>query len=256
MEIVIIGTGNVATVMGKKILGAGHKILQVAGRNVAATKILGETLGAEDIVLGRGINQTADVYIIAVTDRSIAEITEQFQLKENIVAHTAGSVSKDVLKRVSENYGVFYPLQTLRKEEQSLPEIPILYDGNNDHTKNKLHSLAISISPLHTAYANDESRLKMHVAAVIVNNFSNHLYTLTANYCNREKIDFRQLYPLIRETANRINAISPYESQTGPALRNDKETIGKHLLLLENYPELKQVYTFLTESIIKSHKDS
>jgi len=176
------------------------------------------------------------------------------QLPRKVVAHTAASVSKDVLKNVSDHYGVFYPLQSLHKEDFDLPEAPIFFDGSDEITKKKLESLANSISPQHVSQAGDDARLKLHVAAVFVNNFTNHLYSLAEDYCKKEGIDFKELLPLIEETATRIKDISPSKSQTGPAARNDEETIQKHLELLKTYPELRKVYEFLTSSI-KSFKD-
>jgi predicted short-subunit dehydrogenase-like oxidoreductase (DUF2520 family) len=166
-----------------------------------------------------------------------------------VVVHTAASVSKDILKTVTDHYGVFYPLQSLHKEDSDLPETPIFFDGSDEMTRKKLEALANSISPQHVTQASDDARSKLHVAAVFVNNFTNHLYALAENYCRKEGIDFRELVPLIEETASRIKAISPSRSQTGPAVRNDEETMEKHLAILNSYPDLKKVYEFLSASI-------
>ena len=115
--------------------------------------------------------------------------------------------------------------------------------------KKKLEALANSISPRHVRQADDDARLKLHVAAVVVNNFSNHLYALIENYCKSEGLEFKELLPLIEETVSRLKDTSPSMTQTGPAIRHDKETIQKHLALLESHPQLKKVYEFLTESI-------
>jgi predicted short-subunit dehydrogenase-like oxidoreductase (DUF2520 family) len=97
--------------------------------------------------------------------------------------------------------------------------------------------------------ADDKERLKLHVAAVIVSNFSNHLYKLAEDYCKKEGLDFKQLLPLIEETAQRLKTISPSNSQTGPAIRHDRATIEQHLNLLEKYPQLKKIYEVMTQSI-------
>ena len=109
--------------------------------------------------------------------------------------------------------------------------------------------MANSISPQHVIQAGDDTRLKLHVAAVFVNNFTNHLYALAEDYCKKEGIDFKELFPLIEETASRLKTISPSKLQTGPAIRNDEETIQKHLVLLASHPQMKKVYEFLTASI-------
>jgi predicted short-subunit dehydrogenase-like oxidoreductase (DUF2520 family) len=176
-------------------------------------------------------------------------VIADLKLPGKVVAHTAASVSKHVLKDVSNHYGVFYPLQSLRKEMPGLPDVPIFFDGSDEITNNTLNSLARSISPDQVKKSDDDDRSKLHVAAVVVSNFPNYLYVLAEEYCKKEKIDFRLLQPLIVETAQRIQAVSPSEVQTGPAIRHDEATINKHLQLLKSHPELKEVYTFLSKAI-------
>ncbi len=115
-----------------------------------------------------------------------------------------------------------------------------------------LEKLAQSIAMEKVNEAGDDARMKLHVAAVIVNNFTNHLYSLAEEYCKKEGLAFKQLVPLIEETALRIKTVSPKQSQTGPAIRQDKETLLKHLELLKDHPQLKSIYLLLTESIQQS----
>ncbi len=249
MEIVIIGTGNVASVLGRKFKAAGHHILQVVGRNSKAASALAYAWDTVSTNYNSPISREADVYIIAVADDAIDDIADNIKLPGKVVAHTAASVPKEVLKKMTSHYGVFYPLQSLRKEMTSLPAIPIFFDGSDDITRKKLGRLAHSIAEEKVAEAGDDTRLKLHVAAVVVSNFTNHLYKLAADYCRKEGLDFKQLLPLIEETALRIKEIPPAAAQTGPAIRHDKETIQKHLALLKDYPQLKNIYLLLTESI-------
>ncbi|MBS1761232.1 MAG: DUF2520 domain-containing protein [Bacteroidetes bacterium] len=249
MEIVIIGTGNVASVLGRKFKDAGHKILQVVGRDSMAASELAYNWDTVSTNYFSQINKNADVYIIAVSDNAIASVISELKLPGKVVAHTAASVPKEILKDVSNHFGVFYPLQSLRKEMMSLPDIPIFVDGNDAKAKNTLDSLAHSIANEKVAIAGDDARLKLHVAAVVVSNFTNHLYKLAEDYCKREGLDFKQLLPLIAETALRLKEVSPAEAQTGPAIRHDEETIHRHIELLKNFPQLKKIYELMTGSI-------
>ncbi len=249
MEIVIIGTGNTATVLGKSLRQAGHTMVQVLGRDESAAKSLAQEFNAPawgDLTTPL---KEGDVVIIAVSDSAIAPVANalRFPVKA-IVVHTAASVSRDVLKEKATNYGVFYPLQSLKKELAALPEIPIVIDASNEDTLAKLEALAKTITP-HVHKANDSERLRLHLAAVMVNNFTNHLYTLVEDYCIKEGFEFSRLLPLVQETASRLNGISPASAQTGPAVRNDAITIQKHLALLDNYLQLKEMYRLFTESI-------
>jgi len=249
MNIVIIGSGNVAAVLGRKFKSAGHSIVQIYSRNAAAASELAYEWDTESTNYKILINKQADVYIIAVADDAIDDVVDELRLPGRVVAHTAASVPKEILKTVTEHYGVFYPLQRLRKEMSSLPDVPIFFDGSDAKAKQVLEQLAHSISPERVAEAGDDTRLKIHVAAVVVSNFVNHLYALAEEYCQKEGLDFKQLLPLIEETASRLKEASSREAQTGPAFRNDSETIHKHLELLKAHPQLKNIYILLTESI-------
>lgn len=249
MDIVIIGSGNVAAVLGRKFKTAGHRILQVYSRNASAASELAYEWDTESTNYKSLINLNADVYIIAINDDAIPAVVTGLYLPGKVVAHTAASVPMEVLKEVTGHYGVFYPLQSLRKEMKELPDIPVFYDGHDETAQRRLESLARSISPQHVGQAGDDARSKLHVAAVVVSNFTNHLYKLAEDYCRKEGLDFSQLRPLIEETATRLRTVSPADAQTGPALRHDAETIQKHLALLNAHPNLKNIYLLLTESI-------
>ena len=249
MDIVIIGSGNVAAVLGRKFKEAGHSILQIYSRNASEGSKLAYEWDTESTTYKSMINANAEVYIFAVNDDAIVDVAQNLQLPGKVVAHTAASVEKDILKNISKHYGVFYPLQTLRKDMIEIPVVPVFVDGNDEKSKTTLEKLARSISGENIIAAGDDARLKLHVAAVVVSNFVNHLYVLAEDYCKKEGLNFKQLIPLLEETALSKERISPSAAQTGPALRHDSETIQKHLELLKSHPQLKNIYMVLTESI-------
>lgn len=251
MDIVIIGTGNTATVLGRKLKAAGHNIVQVFGRDTSTASQLAYELDTESTNYWNVVNRSADIYILAVSDIAIEEIIKEMQWPDKTIVHTAASVSKNILKSATSHFGVLYPLQSLKKETGYLPNIPVIIDASDPATLKRLETLALSISDI-VIEAGDDQRLKLHLAAVLCNNFVNHLYALTERYCKMEGLDFQLLLPLIKETAARIESMSPSESQTGPALRNDRTTIEKHLHLLDKHPELKAIYQLFTGSIYNS----
>jgi len=250
MRAVLIGAGNVGTVFGRLMQQRGHQIIQVVSRNLNSAHLLAAELGCAAANDPAILDTTADIYIVAMADAALNEIQETYFLGDKLIVHTAGAVSKDILQKVSTNYGVLYPLQSLRKETPSLQqEIPLLVDGNSPECLSRIESFARSLSPLVTR-VEDAQRLKLHVAAVIVNNFTNHLYTLAAGYCKEEGLDFTMLQPLIEETALRVRFHPPASVQTGPAIRKDIVTLDKHLRLLTPHGVLKKVYLRMTDSIM------
>jgi predicted short-subunit dehydrogenase-like oxidoreductase (DUF2520 family) len=250
MNIVFIGSGNVTAILGRKFVAAGHKIAQIYSRNASAASELAYEWDSESTNYISMIVKHADVYIISVSDASIASLAKELHLQGKVVAHTAGAVSKDVLQTVTEDYGIFYPLQTLRKESPHLPDTPIFVDAATEKAKLVLDSLAASISHNHEVHhATELQREKLHVTAVVVNNLVNHLYTLVEAFCKAEGVDFKQLLPLIQETTERVNSSSPALVQTGPAIRHDEVTLNKHMALLNNYPQLQKIYKTISDSI-------
>ncbi len=247
MDVAIIGSGNVATVLGR-LIAKTHRIVHVCSRNPEHAAILAREFECTHSDLENISQVSADIYLIAVSDAALENLAS-FHVHDKLVVHTAGSVSIDVLKNVSHNYGIIYPLQSLRKEMAVVPQIPLLADGNTADNFYAIEAFAKTIST-DVKRADDEQRLKLHTAAVIVSNFTNHLYSMAEEFCNKEHVDFDLLKPLILETALRIQHESPGKLQTGPAIRKDIQTLDKHLRLLSNYPKLRTTYLRLTDSIM------
>ncbi len=142
-------------------------------------------------------------------------MANDLRLPGKIVAHTAAAVKMEVLKEVTENYGVFYPLQSLRKEQEQIPEIPIYIEGVNEQTNNVLNKLARSVYKEACFNADFDKRTKLHIAAVLVNNFSNHIFSLAETYCRKEGIEFTELLPLIDNTFYRLHDAAPQHCKQG-----------------------------------------
>ncbi len=250
MNIVIIGSGNVAAVLGRKFVAAGHQIVQVMSRNAVAASELAYEWNTESANYLSLINKEADVYIVAVADNAIEDVVSDLRLHGKVVAHTAAAVPMNILQKTTDDYGVFYPLQSLRKEQNPIPEIPIYVEAASEKAKLVLNKLAQAIHGKTTFIADIDKRTKLHIAAVLTNNFTNYIFSLAENFCKKEGIEFAELLPLIENTFSRLHENSPSELQTGPAIRGDMETIKKHLSVLEHYPQLSKLYQFLTESIL------
>ena len=253
MKVVIVGSGNVGTVLGKIIKKAGHDIVQVLSQNFQHAKVLADILECEAGDYTKRPFKNADLYLFAVIDNALHHLDHHVYLENILAVHTAGSVSKDVLNNVSDRYGVIYPLQSLNKNLNHLPEIPLLIDGSSTDVLTELNEFAKSLSK-DVLIVNDDERLKFHIAAVFVSNFTNHLYAMADDFCTQENIDFKKLLPLIEETAARIKDYPAKDVQTGPAIRQDVYTLGKHLKMLSADPDLKYIYLKLSESILKLHQ--
>lgn len=252
MKVIMLGSGNTATVLCELIANAGHEIIQVVSRNEEHAKQLADTYEANATSLKMDHFDEADIYIIALHDAALDYIENIPALKGKFVVHTAGTISIDALKSCSDTYGVLYPLQSLSRYIDRIPEVPFLIDGNNPQVLQRISDFAKTLSSK-VVTANDTERLNYHISAVFVNNFTNHFYAMAELFCGNEGIDFNNLLPLIKETSERVGKISPFLTQTGPAIRNDTFTLNRHLEALSGNPDMKYLYLKLTESIMKFH---
>ena len=255
-SITIIGAGNVAFHLCKSFVKAGYNISQLYSRNANKALQLSKELSAEAINNLHDIKNNADIYIIAVKDDAIESIARKLNLDNKIVAHTSGSIPLEILKQASSKNGIFYPLQTFKDKntEIDFSNLPICITSDNEEVKKTLHLLAASISK-EVYFIDEEQRLPLHIAAVFANNFSNYLLSISEDILNKEKLPFRLLLPLITSTLNKIKEHSPKNLQTGPAIRNDQETIKRHLNYLNQFNAYREVYKLITNNLLKQKKN-
>jgi predicted short-subunit dehydrogenase-like oxidoreductase (DUF2520 family) len=248
VKVVILGGGNVALHLTTQLLKTKDaKVIQVYNRTIDNVKHL-----ENHISITNNISQLkdADIYIICVSDNAISNLSSKLNLKNKLVVHTSGSVSMNELQSDS-NKGVFYLLQSFSKNRQlEFSEIPICIEAEKDEDLILLEKLGNLISN-NLFFINSEQRKNLHVAAVFINNFVNHLYHIGNEICDNNKVPFEILQPLIQETAKKIIELSPLDAQTGPAKRNDTKTIEKHKAMLTTNQQ--EIYTLLTKSIYKTY---
>lgn len=252
IKITIIGYGNVA----QHLIHAFQKsddisIQQVFARNAEQNLHQNPEL---NFVSNWDQLIPADVFIIAVSDDSIAEVSAHLLLKNQLVVHTSGSVALEQISSQNRR-GVFYPLQTFTKGKTvDFKAIPICIETEFSADLEILKKLAQAISEkMHII--NSQQRRALHVAAVFVNNFTNHMYTLGSEICQENQVPFSILESLIAETASKITTLSPTEAQTGPAKRNDQQTISTHLDFLKGNEIRQNIYQLLTQSIQDNGKE-
>lgn len=245
IRVVILGYGNV----GRHLALAFHhakniELVQIYNRSDVKTS---EALKAVPFTFNLSTLLPADVYIIALHDDAISEFSKAVIVENALVAHTSGGVPLTKLSTRNKR-GVFYPLQTFtRGKTVNFKEIPICIEAEDSNDLKVLQKLGSSISE-NVVAIDSEARAKLHLAAVFVNNFVNHLYHVSEALLAENKLDFNLLKPLIKETAHKIEKLSTSEAQTGPARRNDRKTIEKHLNLLKESKH-KEIYKLLTKAI-------
>ncbi len=246
---VIIGTGNVARNLFDAFrTSVDVNVMQVMGRKKQALSYFNTTKTTSD---PKNI-AAADIYIIAINDDVLSTVDELFDVKDKFLVHCSGAMPVTILPAKARR-GSLYPLQTFTAGRKiSLREVPFCLEAEYQDDLYLLTSLASSISD-HVRHVTYHQRQALHLAAVFSNNFTNHLYSVAREICVEQNVPFELLHPLIKETAAKINQMTPEQAQTGPARRGDRKTQAMQLNLLKN-KEYRKLYRFFTKGISGAYR--
>lgn len=253
-KVSIIGTGNVATRFAHAFSSAGIEVVEIMGRTAETTIALAAAVRAKPQLEWANLQQHEGLFLLAVSDDAIGEVAQKLSQivgSRVIVAHCSGATSSLVLASHFQSYGIFYPLQSLSaNREVDWAEVPLCVYSLQAPLEDALFQLAKQLGPK-VYRIDDEQRADLHVAAVFINNFSNHLFGLAAEICAQKEVDFDVLRPLLKQTIAKLKHQSPAEAQTGPAWRGDMGTQARHLKALRPLPEhFSEVYRLLSAGIV------
>lgn len=251
---VVVGSGNVALNVVPALEKSGAiDVLAVVSPNIDHARALAALLhSAKAYASVDELDEhlPAELYLVAVKDDAIEKVVASSKPTPGVVwLHTSGSVPAVSMSDVTEDYGVFYPLQTFSKGvEVDLSKVPVFVEGNTPKALAMAHRLGEAISP-NVYEADGERRKRLHAAAVFACNFTNHLWVIADEILRRETgTDINVLRPLLEETLRKALEVRPSEAQTGPARRGDRGIIAGHAAMLTD--DEARLYTILSEHIL------
>ena len=247
-RVVIIGSGNVATSLAHGLAAHGE-VAQIYSRQLAHAQELATAIGCPDYTDDlNNLVPDADAYIIAVRDDVIADVIAAVPDNGALWIHTSGSKTIDLFAGRRSRYGVLWPMQSFTREMVvSLDDVHFFVEANNEAAMNDLLELGRMLSH-HVIEADSNRRLQLHVASVFSCNFANLMWTLAKEVLDEGGLPFDALKPLIRTTVDKLDKLSPAQSQTGPAIRHDKQVIDSHLAMLNG--DKHDIYDLLSQSIM------
>jgi putative pyrroline-5-carboxylate reductase len=254
--IVFIGAGNLATNLAKALYYKGFRIVQVYSRTEESARALAEQVEAGYTTDLQEISKEARLYIVSLKDAAFVELLPQITegKQDALLVHTAGSIPMSVWEKYAERYGVFYPMQTFSKQrEVNFREIPFFVEAKRPEDVELLKAIAATLSD-NVYEITSEQRKSLHLAAVFICNFTNHMYALAADLLEKYNLPFDVMLPLIDETARKVHELTPHEAQTGPAVRYDENVISNHLAMLADSPALQEIYKLMSKSIHEHHQ--
>lgn len=256
MKIVMIGAGNVATNIAKTLANIGETPVQIWSRTLASAETLANAVGTCATSDWDSVVKDADVYIVAVKDDAMLNVIDLLcaHCKHGVFVHTAGTMSMSMFTGKAEHYGVLYPMQTFSKQKEvDFRTVPCFVEASDKHTLDIIMELARLLSDNVRELAESE-RKWLHIAAVFSCNFANVCNAMAAQILERHGLSFDVMLPLLDETVAKLHRLHPREAQTGPASRGDVGVVSKHLAMLKDNKELSEVYSVLSNYILKNRE--
>lgn len=254
-RVVILGAGRVATHLAPALMGAGYRVVQVWSRTEVSARLLAEPLGVSYTAELESVVSDADIYVLCVSDEVLPEVAGRIVKRVGtspLYLHTAGSISMELWQHYGASYyGILYPLQTFSKEREiDMGKVSFFVEASDGESLERVEGLAHSLSDK-VFRADSKQRARLHVAAVFACNFTNAMYSVAHQLLAEEKIPFEVLLPLIEETASKVHRLTPREAQTGPAVRGDSAVMQSHMQALEEEKELNDMYSLISNYIMK-----
>jgi predicted short-subunit dehydrogenase-like oxidoreductase (DUF2520 family) len=249
-SISIVGSGKVAHYLALEWHKYGYHIAFIVARNAKAGKALAKQCGAKYSADSQSA-LSSDVVVLAVSDDAIAAVQKPFKGYKGLLLHCAGSVNMQVLS-ASKRRGVIYPLQSV----QSAPmpkDFTFLIEAEQSKDLSLIKAL-LKACQLHFVKADSAQRLHYHLAAVIVNNFTNALISIADQLISDFDLQAKPLQAMLQKTVQTALQKGGYESQTGPAKRGDFGTLKQHEQLLKQQPLVLAVYKSLSAYIYHTHQ--
>jgi predicted short-subunit dehydrogenase-like oxidoreductase (DUF2520 family) len=257
----IIGAGKVGRGLASAFRNAGVSVLGVHAR----TPRDGATSSGElPSVVGE-----ASVVIIAVTDAAIDDVCLELAAHVRsgraalahgaVVLHTSGTASPaglDALRTLGFPCGTFHPLVPFASAERGAS---LLRDGwvgiDGDATACATSRRLAAALGARTVNIPVGAKPAYHVAAVIASNFPVVLAALAARLLARNGVEERTaeqvVNALMRAAVANLEHGSAAAVLTGPAARNDLETLAQHREVVRTDPELSDVYDALTRAALR-----
>ncbi|MGA0208311.1 MAG: Rossmann-like and DUF2520 domain-containing protein [Candidatus Nanopelagicales bacterium] len=244
LRIAIVGCGRVGAVLGAAWHRAGHRISAVTARTDTSRLRAEALLPGVPVVDESMVGDEADLVLVAVPDRVLAEVVDRLASSGVIragqfVVHPAGRYGLDVLEpatRVGAAPLALHPALPLTGTSMDLERLSGSVFGVTapENLRTVAEALVVELGA-EPVWIPDQARNGYHAALALAAN-----YTMTLV---NESIDLladagaedpaRILGPLVRASVD--TALERRDAgQTGPIMRGDGSTVASHMAWLQS----------------------
>ncbi len=254
--VAVIAAGRLGSSLASAMLRAGYNVAAVSSRRADHREWLTSRLSGPTVTQkGQIAADLATVVFVTGPDSAIEEICAEIKWRnDQAVLHCAGVLPISVLDTAAGCGAAtagFHPLQTFPSPESSdrLEDVSFAIEADDADLRRWLGTLATDLggSPIEIESG---QRAAYHASAVMACGLLAGLAGLAAEMWAPLGVDrgdaLRRLVPLIRATADTLEAQGLPSAITGPFVRGDVNTVESHLeATTQISPEMGRAYAAL-----------
>jgi predicted short-subunit dehydrogenase-like oxidoreductase (DUF2520 family) len=237
----ILGGGRAAWAYGSAWRRVGWPIAGVWLR-AESTSRLPELLEAPRVALE---DLRAELLLVAVSDRAVAEVAEQVPETDAIIFHASGALTS-----VRSGFSL-HPLKSLPPvgEPSDLRDTLLVFEGDHrdvaQHIAQELGARFAEVSK--------EQKARYHAGAVFGSNYVALMMDIAKELTGIPGIE-SDLVALAASAMENWRRHDGPRRFTGPAIRGDHATMERHLEALQDEPEVAELYRLLAARIVAAAK--
>jgi predicted short-subunit dehydrogenase-like oxidoreductase (DUF2520 family) len=263
-QIAIVGPGRLGSALAISLKRAGYEISEIVSRNNAGSKqrarSLARRVGAR-VSPGDNARLDADIVWFCVPDREIASASRQLASivgwEGKTALHSSGALASDelnALRRHGAAVASVHPMMTfVNGSIAPLQGVPFAIEGDKAavlvarRVVKNLGGEAFAIRKQQKAayHARGSFASPLLVALLVTGEQLARKAGLSAVEARKKML------PIVKQTIANYEALGPAGAFSGPIVRGDAETVGKHGRALAKTPEARAVYLALARAALR-----
>jgi predicted short-subunit dehydrogenase-like oxidoreductase (DUF2520 family) len=263
-RVAIVGPGRLGSALAVELSRAGYRVSELVSRRRSASESKARKL-AKKLHARFSIPQAAcldaEVIWFCVPDREISSAARRLAgsgpWRGKCAFHSSGALTSaelGTLQRKGARVASVHPLMSfVRGVVPSLKGVPFALEGDADALRvaaRIVRDLGGTAFPIPA-----RNKVAYHAWGAFASPLAVALLVTAEQVANAAGLSpqqaRRKMLPMLKQTLENYRRWGAARSFSGPLVRGDAETIGKHLKILSPIPEAKEVYLALSRSALR-----
>lgn len=259
-----VGAGRAGRVLATAARNAGYEVVAVASRTPAHAAALAEAVGATHVETPIRAARAADITFLTVPDAAVTRVATSIAASGTAlggrgIVHCSGAHSTAAIaavRQVAGMAGAVHPLQAL-----TLDSDPAILRGAffsieaDPGLQLHLDAMVKAVGGIPFAAPASGDRALYHAAAVLAGNAPLALLARAAGLLETAGVEAavasEALATLLEGAARNVRRLGPQAALTGPVVRNDAETVARHLDALRDDEATRRLYLMLARDTLE-----